>query len=151
MSFVFRLFLKTSTLLFLGVTSYIGCFSPGPSLHESNSEKQRYLDGNKHESTQPSEKNITPFVGALCTSNAQCGSELECEKRIPKGYCTRTCLRSTDCPADSVCVRIRFKEGSQFLRCLRTCKTQADCRPSFHCYHPPKAWKLICLPQLSSP
>jgi hypothetical protein len=34
---------------------------------------------------------------------------------------------------------------------LQTCRQDSDCREQFTCYHPPGAWKLICLPTLPAP
>lgn len=110
-------------------------------------------DSDLQERGQPKERSVPRdgSVGSLCDDGHPCQQGLTCETRIPLGYCTRSCLSSVQCPGGSACVRIKFREGPQYYRCLRTCYTNDDCRSQFTCYHPPGAWKLICLPEVSKP
>lgn len=87
------------------------------------------------------------MIGSKCKTNQQCKQNLFCEQRIPEGYCTNICKKSTECPIRSACVKITASDGQSFDRCVKTCKTDKDCRPKFHCYHPQQAWKQICLPK----
>ena len=101
----------------------------------------------KQELPKPPSPTITNYnVGHTCNDTKQCNTGLYCELNIEKGYCTKNCQRSTDCPKQSVCARITLNEKQHFLRCIKTCQTNNDCRPAFICYHPSKAWQQICIP-----
>lgn len=101
------------------------------------------------QTTEPPESHATRWprhVGQPCQSDPACPEKLRCETQIPQGYCTRECLRSAHCPGQSVCVRITFGNGARYQRCVHTCRTQDDCRPSFLCYRPSGSSTQICLP-----
>ncbi|HAA57199.1 MAG TPA: hypothetical protein DCE42_20705 [Myxococcales bacterium] len=112
---------------------------------EPSTESER-LSPDANTDTVPERTHISS-VGQSCTQQS-CPSPLTCEMQVPTGYCTKPCTQSSDCPAKSTCAKIRFKNGLEFVRCVATCVYPTDCREGFYCYHPPKAWKQICMPKL---
>lgn len=123
-----------------------------PAMHRPDAaEPPTTPDLHRPRPEQPRDEAHLGGVGGTCDSDDSCQSALGCETRIPGGYCTKGCTSSTQCPGKSACVRIKFNDGTAFLRCLRTCFTTDDCRDGFYCYHPPGAWKLICLPDEAKP
>lgn len=146
-SSVLLIALTAAVMLFTG----INCSLPTPPLGKKNQEKREPIEQPTEGLRKQIERATKGGIAAYCSNDNMCQQDLHCESRIPKGYCTKSCLRSTECPPKSACVRIRFSNGTTFLRCLQTCQKTEDCRPAFYCYHPPKAWKQICLPQASKP
>ncbi len=63
-------------------------------------------------------------VGASCSADSDCSTDIICDTKQNNGYCTVSC-KDTDCPDDSVCV------GDV---CKRTCKLDRDCgRKQYFC------------------
>ena len=71
----------------------------------------------------------TPKVGDECTSNTDCGQELECDRAQPSGYCTQTPCEVNGCPTEAAC--IRFDDESTW--CMLRCKSNGDCRDGYVC------------------
>ena len=68
-------------------------------------------------------------VGDACEINADCGSEMFCERSMPEGYCTVKSCENRDCPDFGVCVS--FDQDQSF--CMRPCDVDTDCRDGYVC------------------
>lgn len=56
-------------------------------------------------------------IGDACTDSAQCASKI-----CAFGYCTKTCLTSTDCGTGNACLVVNGN-----FRCVPTCQLTAQC------------------------
>jgi hypothetical protein len=62
-------------------------------------------------------------VGAGCTDDTGCATGLTCLTSVKGGYCGKAdCTVNTDCPTDSLCVKVGDKSA-----CYRTCNGDTDC------------------------
>ncbi len=69
------------------------------------------------------------LVGDSCSTDADCGSGLYCERSLPGGYCTSRTCENRGCPDEALCVR--FDLDTSF--CMRACSQQDDCRADYLC------------------
>ncbi len=73
-------------------------------------------------------------IGASCSSDDDCraaGPNKSCfteDQGLPGGYCTADCSLQA-CPEGSTEVSLY----GQYCRCMKTCKTDADCREGYSC------------------
>lgn len=70
-------------------------------------------------------------IGDACTTSRDCGSG-QCLNRdfTPGGYCSVGCS-DRGCPAGSVCVEDAI--GRDVSGCLRSCRSNAECREGYLC------------------
>lgn len=70
-------------------------------------------------------------LGAACSADTDCaaGSEPQCFRQIPGGYCTSACTSDADCGTGNVCQSLGF--GPDL--CIAGCATSDDCREGLAC------------------
>ena len=56
-------------------------------------------------------------IGSPCVIEAQCKSELLCEKTFLDGYCTKECNDNADCNEDSSCYKVSGAKGYCLAKC----------------------------------
>lgn len=86
-------------------------------------------------------------VGDACNSNQDCARGLFCDHGAPQGYCTAECSAALPCPPGSMCIPIHAthnKQKFEFVRCLRTCFIQLDCRNGYTCKNIPSSPQKVC-------
>jgi len=62
-------------------------------------------------------------IGAECTTNAACSTDLTCLTEFKGGYCGKSaCVLNADCPSGSICV---MESGVNY--CFMTCTQKDEC------------------------
>jgi hypothetical protein len=88
-------------------------------------------------------------VGKACKDDADCGDRRgSCAAALPAdgiysttrerwpapgGYCTSTCLDSSDCGAGGVCLLQALDDNAASTVCYARCSSQDDCRDGYSC------------------
>lgn len=78
-------------------------------------------------------------IGSRCSHDSQCGtSPYDCAVAgHPFGYCEKTCMLDSECPADSLC-------DTPVHACRRACTDDSECRVSDGYACQPLEGKGIC-------
>jgi hypothetical protein len=87
------------------------------------------------------------FGGGRCTQGPQpqCFGQNE---NFSGGYCTSSCQSDSQCGTSALCATLHDGNGQQVPLCLRSCGTNADCRPQYNCVS--YSGKSFCLNQCVS-
>jgi hypothetical protein len=64
-------------------------------------------------------------IGAVCSSDSDCGGKRYCDKTVPGGQCTLACDDDGDCGEGNLC-------GVAAI-CVKGCAQNGDCRQGFVC------------------
>ena len=72
-------------------------------------------------------------IGDPCTTNSECMDQICLNTDYaPGGYCSKGCNDDVySCPTGSTCVHDALGHGTP--GCMRTCKTDKECRTSYLC------------------
>lgn len=67
--------------------------------------------------------------GTVGSSCGTCAAGLSCFTALPSGYCTKSCVDSSECGENARCSALTTGE----MLCLRTCTKDNQCRVAYSC------------------